>query len=195
MTILDKCYGSSMRILLLLLALVVGCDKASTAAPSSGSASGSAAPTTAKSDGGGATVNTGSAAIAMGTPAATQEWKVGDKIQGKWSDGRWYNGKISAVNDDHTWNIKYDDGDVSNHFKADRIRARQTSSNTGGGGGGGHAGAGNAPCPGPGLTRRCGGVCVNIQEDNNNCGSCGTRCTGGKHCDGHMFCRDAAGNL
>jgi hypothetical protein len=36
---------------------------------------------------------------------------------------------------------------------------------------------------------------VNIQTDDNNCGSCGTVCSGGKHCDGHMFCRDASGNL
>lgn len=53
----------------------------------------------------------------------------------------------------------------------------------------------NAPCPGPGLTRRCGGVCVNIQTDDRNCGSCGHACGSGKHCDGHMFCRDANGNL
>ncbi len=53
----------------------------------------------------------------------------------------------------------------------------------------------NAPCPGPGLTRRCGGVCVNLQTDDRNCGSCGSVCSGGKHCDGHMSCRDANGNL
>lgn len=128
-------------------------------------------------------------------PPAAPSWKVGDRIQGKWSDGRWYNGKISAVNIDGTWNIAYDDGDVSNHFKAERIRARNSGGSSAGGHSGGTASNANAPCPGPGLTRRCGGVCVNIQEDDNNCGSCGTRCTGGKHCDGHMFCRDAAGNL
>jgi hypothetical protein len=131
--------------------------------------------------------------VASGAPAVPPAaWKVGDKIQGKWSDGRWYNGRISAVNDDQTFNIKYDDGDVSNHFKADRIRARRAST---GGGGGTSSNTSNAPCPGPGLTRRCSGVCVNIQEDNNNCGSCGNRCPSGKHCDGHMFCRDASGNL
>lgn len=57
------------------------------------------------------------------------------------------------------------------------------------------AAAADAPCPGPGLTRRCGGRCVNIQTDDRNCGSCGTVCPAGKRCDGHMFCRDAAGNL
>src|SRR6185503_1610802 len=55
--------------------------------------------------------------------------------------------------------------------------------------------AADAPCPGPGLTRRCNGRCVNIQTDDHNCGSCGTVCASGKHCDGHMFCRDSAGNL
>jgi hypothetical protein len=128
-----------------------------------------------------------------GSGSAVQVWKVGDQIQGKWSDGRWYNGRIAAVNDDQTYNIKYDDGDSSNHFHADRVRGRHS----GGGGGGGAAtqSSGNAPCPGPGLTRRCSGVCVNIQEDNNNCGSCGNRCQSGKHCDGHMSCRDANGDL
>jgi transcription elongation factor len=60
---------------------------------------------------------------------------------------------------------------------------------------GGGAPAADAPCPGPGLTRRCGGHCVNIQTDDANCGSCGNHCQSGKHCDGHMFCRDSAGNL
>jgi Stigma-specific protein, Stig1 len=94
------------------------------------------------------------------------------------------------VNDDQTYNIKYDDGDASNHFHADRVRGRHS-----GGGGAATQSSGNAPCPGPGLTRRCSGVCVNIQEDNNNCGSCGNRCQSGKHCDGHMSCRDANGDL
>jgi hypothetical protein len=120
-------------------------------------------------------------------------WKEGDRIQGQWSDGRWYNGKIGAVNGDGSYDINYDDGDHSKHLAAKHVRARGTVSQSTGG----HSSAssGNAPCPGPGLTRRCGGVCVNIQEDNNNCGSCGNRCQSGKHCDGHMFCRDANGDL
>lgn len=51
------------------------------------------------------------------------------------------------------------------------------------------------PCPGPGLVRRCSGQCVNLQTDDRNCGVCGNVCPVGKHCDGHMFCRDAQGNL
>lgn len=65
----------------------------------------------------------------------------------------------------------------------------------GGGGGGGTTSSADAPCPGPGITRRCGGRCVNIQEDSNNCGGCGVVCRDGFHCDGHLFCRDADGNL
>jgi hypothetical protein len=50
------------------------------------------------------------------------------------------------------------------------------------------------PCYGD-FPRICNGVCVHLATDDNNCGSCGTRCPAGKHCDGHLFCRDAEGNL
>jgi hypothetical protein len=45
------------------------------------------------------------------------------------------------------------------------------------------------------MQRRCNGKCVDIASDNNHCGSCGNRCPDNKRCDGHMFCRDAEGNL
>ncbi len=82
---------------------------------------------------------------------------------------------------------------ATHHGGGSPVRPR---GNGGGGGGGGNAGAAaDAPCPGPGITRRCGGRCVSLQTDDSNCGSCGTVCSGGKHCDGHLFCRDSAGNL
>jgi len=197
-----------MRIWWLVIAVVlsVACDKGA-GGSASGSAAGSGKPAAAPA--GSATVAAPAPApavdpsapppaapVAAGTPAvppAAPSWKQGDRIQGQWSDGRWYNGKIGAVNSDGTYDINYDDGDHANHLAAKHVRARGTVSS----GGGGHSSAssGDAPCPGPGLTRRCSGVCVNIQEDNNNCGSCGNRCPSGKHCDGHMFCRDAEGNL
>jgi Stigma-specific protein, Stig1 len=58
-----------------------------------------------------------------------------------------------------------------------------------------NSGAGETQCPGAGINRLCNGVCVNIQTDSNNCGGCGVVCPNGKTCDGHMFCRDAEGNL
>ena len=125
-------------------------------------------------------------------PPPKSDWKVGDKVQGKWTDGYCYKGTFAAVNADGTFKVKYDDGDVSNALPAAKVRAIPPKSASTGKTGGT---ASDAPCPGPGLTRRCNGVCVNIQEDNNHCGGCNNRCPSGKTCDGHMFCRDAAGNL
>ncbi len=133
----------------------------------------------------------------VGAPAAVpQVWAVGDKISGQWTNGQWYPGRISVVNQNGTFDVKYDDGDVSKSLPATKVRARKAGGGGGGGGGGGAGrAASDAPCPGPGITRRCNGVCVNLQEDDNNCGGCGNRCSDGKHCDGHLFCRDASGNL
>jgi hypothetical protein len=160
-------------------------------------ASGSAATGSAAPSGAGATaVATGSAADATGSGSAVSEpLKVGDRVQAQWTNGRWYPGKIVAITDAGTYDINYNDGDKSKGLPASKVRRPGTAKPAGGGGKTSTASSSNAPCPGPGLTRRCGGRCVNIQEDSNNCGGCGNKCSSGKRCDGHMFCRDAAGNL
>jgi len=123
---------------------------------------------------------------------AATRWKAGDKVSAVWpTDGKWYNAVILDIADSGLFHVRYDDDGIErSDITAKQIRARGARASSGGGGG-----AAPASCPGPGLTRRCDGVCVNIQTDDNNCGSCGTRCASGKHCDGHMFCRDANGNL
>jgi hypothetical protein len=118
-------------------------------------------------------------------------FKVGDRVMAKWTNGSWYPGKIVAINGE-LYDVNYDDGDKSRGLPLSKIRKKSSSSS---GGGSKTTTSGDAPCPGPGLTRRCNGRCVNIQEDDNHCGGCNNRCPSGKHCDGHLFCRDADGNL
>ncbi|MEJ7598155.1 MAG: hypothetical protein WKG01_09625 [Kofleriaceae bacterium] len=139
-------------------------------------------------------VATGSAAA----PAADQPLKVGDRVMARWTNGKWYPGKVVAISAAGLYDINYDDGDKSRGLAAAQVRRKTASTSSGGGGGGSTArrpSNADAPCPGPGLTRRCNGVCVNIQENNNHCGGCNNRCPSGKACDGHLFCRDAEGNL
>ena len=166
----------------------------SAAAPTAaaGSAAGSAAA-------GSAAAGSATAAVGSGAgsgSAVVEPLKVGDRVQAQWTNGRWYPGKIAAITDAGTYDINYNDGDKSKGLPESKVR-RPTVAKAGGGGGGGKstASSSDAPCPGPGLTRRCNGTCVNIQENNNHCGSCNNRCPSGKSCDGHMVCRDAEGNL
>ena len=129
-------------------------------------------------------------------------YAVGDKISVKWN-GSTYPSTVLAVMPNDKYKIHYTGYAASwdETVGLDRIvgakgaAAPTTTAKATTGGGGGGAAAADAPCPGPGLTRRCSGVCVNIQTDDHNCGSCGSACSGGKHCDGHMFCRDSEGNL
>lgn len=115
--------------------------------------------------------------------------KAGTKIWGKWTDGSWYAGKITAVNKDGTFKVAYDDGDGSPALTRAEIGYREVVASSGG-----SSGDGGGNCPGPGIVRRCNGVCTPIQDNNNNCGGCGDICNAGFHCEG-LFCRDASGNL
>ncbi|MDQ3300740.1 MAG: hypothetical protein M3619_29510 [Myxococcota bacterium] len=129
-----------------------------------------------------------------GTTTAADELKVGDRVTAMWSNGRWYPGKIVAIKNG-AYDVNFDDGDKGRGMPASKVKKRKSSTSTGGGTTTRRQPANDGPCPGPGLTRRCNGVCVNIQENSNHCGGCNNRCPSGKRCDGHMFCRDAAGNL
>lgn len=145
---------------------------------------------------------TATAATATTTGAQKSTYKVGDKINVMWQ-GSSYPSSVVAVlpNDQYKihytgWGASYDENVGLDRIVGAKGAATATATatakpkSTGGGGV-----AADAPCPGPGITRRCSGVCVNLQDDDRNCGSCGNVCSGGKHCDGHLFCRDAAGNL
>jgi hypothetical protein len=130
---------------------------------------------------------------ADGAAPAVMEFKIGDRVMAKWDNAKWYPGKIVGIKNGK-YDVDYDDGDKSRGLSPTRVRKPGASTPSTSSGGGAKA-SGDAPCPGPGLTRRCNGKCVNIQEDSNHCGGCNNRCPSGKRCDGHMFCRDADGNL
>ena len=195
--------------LLMVIVCVVGCDKQEDGAakPEPGSAkpepgSAAATPPAAKATPPATTppattppVTTPPATTPPAPPVAdAATFKVGDAVFGMWTNGQWYPGKIAAVNANGTFRVNYNDGDVSPALPLKKLKTRKASAAKPGGGRTNPA-ASDAPCPGPGITRRCNGVCVNIQENNNHCGGCNNRCPDGKTCDGHLFCRDAEGNL
>jgi hypothetical protein len=112
--------------------------------------------------GAGAGTGTGSGtAVAVAAPL-----KAGDKISAKWSDGYWYPAKISKVNDNGTFDIKYDDGTKVKSQPAKKVKPRKAKTGGGKSSGGGCSG---------GRTK-CGGRCVDLQNDPNNCWSCGRQC-------------------
>jgi hypothetical protein len=126
--------------------------------------------------------------------------KVGTPVDSKF-EGTWYHATITKVHPEGTYDVRYkSDGLMEWKVAFSKLRApehipaeddpqpRQQPAKP-------SVGGADAPCPGPGLTRRCNGVCVNLQTDSRNCGSCGHVCQSGYTCDGHLSCRDAAGNL
>merc|ERR1712216_918435 len=48
--------------------------------------------------------------------------KVGDKVDAKWTNGRFYKGKVATVNADGTYNIDFDDGDKRPNVKLEDIK-------------------------------------------------------------------------
>lgn len=136
---------------------------------------------------------------------AKSVFKVGDKVSVMWKGSK-YPASIIGVAGGDKYKIHYTDygAEWDETVGLDRIVGAKTGAaaatatakaTTGGAVKTGGGTAADAPCPGPGITRRCNGVCVNLQTDDKNCGGCGTVCPTGKRCDGHLFCRDADGNL
>jgi hypothetical protein len=111
-------------------------------------------------------------AAAAGSPAPPASassvalFKVGDKVDGQWTNGRWYPGKIGAANSDGTFRVNYNDGDVSPSLPSAKIRVHHATATH-------HGSVANA-CRG-GLMQ-CGGRCVDIHNDNHNCNACGRQC-------------------
>ncbi len=166
---------------IVVMVMLVACDEqAKDAAAGSGSGSGSASASgsgSAVGSGSGSAVGSGSAdpaaaidaGAALDAAAAAEGYKVGDLVSSKWDDGYWYPGKIAGVNADGTYKIKYNDGYSAAKQKLKNIKPRKppTQSTSGGGGGGGGCSGGRT---------KCGGRCVDLMQDNQNCSSCGRTC-------------------
>jgi hypothetical protein len=135
-----------------------------------------------------------------GVPAArlrSEKWSKKTHVEAQVGDA-WKHGTVVARHRDgasYSYEIAVDGGDTKT-FTAAQVRglrkpksaAHSNASSSSGGGG-------SAPCTGPAYIMRCGGVCIDTQQDNNNCGRCGNRCSNNKHCDGHGFCREPNGDL
>ena len=121
--------------------------------------------------------------------------KAGDPVWGRWTDSSWYAAKVTAVSKDGTVKITYASDGSADALPRNKIRGRDpatTPKEESSGSSAAPADGGN--CPGADHPRRCGGVCVKLGIDNNNCGSCGNKCKAGYHCES-LFCRDAEGHL
>ncbi|HEY1816252.1 MAG TPA: hypothetical protein VGG74_28085 [Kofleriaceae bacterium] len=133
------------------------------------------------------------------TRIRAEKWSKKTHVEAQVGDA-WKRGTVAARHGEapsYTYDIALDDSGETKTFPAAQVRglrkpksaAHASAASSGGGGGG------PAPCTGPAYMRRCGGTCVDTQQDNNNCGACGSRCASNKHCDGHGFCREANGDL
>lgn len=105
--------------------------------------------------------------------------QVGDRVDGLWSDNRWYPGKVGAVNADGTYLVNFDDGDKA-ALDGHHLRRRKATT----GGGGSSKAAGGEPCPeGPGWTRCKDWGCQKLSSSNQHCGSCSNSCRGDQTCN------------
>jgi translation initiation factor IF-1 len=93
---------------------------------------------------------------------------AGDRITAKWTDGYWYPAKITKVNDNGTFDVKYDDGTKEKGLKAARVKRRTSSSSSS------SSSSSGGGCK-RGLTK-CGSRCVDLYNDPKNCFSCGRQC-------------------
>jgi hypothetical protein len=117
-------------------------------------------------------------------PPAVTGLQVGDRVDGLWSDNRWYPGKVGAVNADGTYAINFDDGDKA-ALDAHHVRRRKGS----GGGGASKAASGKQCHEGPDWTDCPGIGCHKLSTDNSNCGACFHGCRADQTCnDGVCGC-------
>lgn len=128
--------------------------------------------------------------------------RKGDKVSAQWTNGRWYPGTLTAVYDDGTADVRYDDGDRSRGLPFAKIKLVKRPVFEASVSSGAPSGATKkaklvegASCSGPGWRHVCGGRCTDVQTDSANCGSCGNRCDDGYRCDGSGTCRNASGGL
>jgi hypothetical protein len=117
-------------------------------------------------------------------PPAVTGLQVGDRVDGLWSDNRWYPGKVGAVNPDGTYAINFDDGDKA-ALDGHHVRRRKAA-----GGGGASKAAGAKQChAGPDWTDCPGIGCHKLSTDNSNCGACFHGCRADQTCnDGVCGC-------
>jgi hypothetical protein len=131
------------------------------------------------------------------TRIRAEKWSKKTHVEAQVGDA-WKRGTVVARHGDaptFTYDVALDDSGETKSFTAAQVRGLRKPKSAAHAAAASSSGGGPAPCTGPAYIMRCGGTCVDTQQDNNNCGRCGSRCASNKHCDGHGFCREANGDL